>query len=228
MRQRTRVSAVLAGLLSLVVTTSASAGPVVWTDWTSATVATAGSASGVLGGIGVTYSGEVASPTQTGCGTNYWSPATPYLSPTVDNAPFPLCDIITLVGGSTLPANTITFSSAVTNPIMAIVSLGRAALPVNYTFGQPFDVLSFGPGFFGGPGTLTELAGNVLNGLEGHGAIQFLGTFTSISWTATPSEFWHGFTVGIAATAVVPEPASLALLGLGLAAAAYRLRRRRP
>jgi hypothetical protein len=84
---------------------------------------------------------------------------------------------------------------------MGIVSLGMDGLPVRYEFSAPFEILSSGPGFWGGPGTLTELPGNVLEGVDGDGIIRFLGAYTSISRTAPDSEFWHGFTVGIAGTA---------------------------
>src|SRR5688572_24698970 len=185
MSRRGCISGVLAGVFSIAVAASASAGPIIWTDWTARTISPAGSASGTMGGIAVNYAGEVQSPTQISCGTNYWAAGNPYTSATVDNAP-PGCDIITLQGGATLPANVITFGSAVTNPVMAILSLGQPGFAVTYDFAQPFNVLSFGAGHFGG-GTLTEGAGDTLIGVEGHGVIQFLGTFTSISWTSAPS-----------------------------------------
>ncbi len=185
------------------------AGTVAWVDWLSATNGTPGSASGVatLGSttVSVSYSGEILFA-QTNAGTNYWIPSAPYLSSVVSNPPW-RSEIIALEGGSTL-VNTITFSSPVTDPVMAILSLGRANFPVTYNFDTPFDVLSYGTGYFG-PGTLTELPGNVLEGQEGHGVIQFQGTVSSISWTVPVYESWHGFTFGI-----IPEPGGLALFAL--------------
>ena len=193
----------------------ASAGPITWVDWTAA-VAPAGSAAGTLPGVVVTYSGEVSGNTQTAGGTNYWAIDAPYLSATVDNAP-PCCDIITLIGGANAGTSTLTFSTPLLNPIMAIVSLGQPGFLVSYDFDQPFNVLSFGPGHWGGPGTLTGSAGDVLTGNEGHGAIQFVGSISSISWTTSPAENWHGFQIGIAEQRSVPDGGSaFALLGLGL------------
>jgi hypothetical protein len=41
-----------------------------------------------------------------------------------------------------------------------------------------------GPGYFGGSTTALEiLPGDVLRGSEGSGTIQFIGTFSSFSWT---------------------------------------------
>lgn len=167
---------------------------VTYTDWTSATVGASGSAVGSIGGIGVTYTGEVSAPTQTSGGINYYNPFTPYdvLIPPPNN------DIIALTGGSTLPANKLTFSQAVTDPIMLIVSLGQLGLTVSYDFDAPFDVIDSGAGYWGGGvGSIVEQAGDVLDGTEGHGTIQFKGTFSSISWTASPSEYWHGFTIAL-------------------------------
>jgi len=194
-----------------------------WTDWTSATVSNTGSASGLIttpsGPVTASYTGQVYATTQTACGASYWVPTTPYLSPTVPNAP-PPCDIVTLTGGPTFPANTITFSQPILNPVMAILSLGQPGVTVTYNFDSPFNILSFGPGYFGGPGTLQQLTPNVLTGVEGHGVIQFQGTFSSISWTVPTPETWHGFTLGIVGVAppstTVPEPATIGLVALGL------------
>lgn len=204
----------------------AAAGPITWTDWTVAVGGAAGTAAGTLGGVAVSYAGEVSAPTQVAGGTNYWIPDTPYLSPVVDNAP-PCCDIIALEHGP----SSLTFSAPVVNPILAIVSLGQAnyqPFPVQYDFNHDFNILSFGPGFFGAPGTLSYGADNsILVGDEGHGAIQFIGTFdalTPITWTTSPSEYWHGFQVGVAADAV-PDAGSTMLLfstAAGLLALARR------
>ena len=216
----------IAAFLIVAAARVANAAPISWVDWTSSTI---NSVTGNIDGIGVTYSGEVLFA-QTSGGTNYWNPGTPYVSTAVDNAP-PASDIIALIGGSGSGTQTITFSSPVTNLFMAIVSLGQPGYPVTYNFDQPFDVLSYGPGYWGGPGTLTELPGNVVEGIEGHGTIEFLGTFSSLSFTVPTAENWHGFTVGIdpelQPAAPVPEPATLSLLGLGFAASAMRKLRRK-
>jgi hypothetical protein len=54
---------------------------------------------------------------------------------------------------------------------------------------------------------------NILSGNEGNGTIQFLGTFTSISFTVPTNESWHGFTVGVQQ---VPVPPAVWLFGSGL------------
>ncbi|MDZ8054345.1 MAG: PEP-CTERM sorting domain-containing protein [Aulosira sp. ZfuVER01] len=186
----------------------ASAASIAWTDWTSATPGNPGLAQGTItpageSPISVTYNGEV-NFAQTSGGTNYWNPSTPYISATVPNAP-PASDIIALNGGNST-VNTISFSKAVLNPVMAIVSLGEAGVPVQYNFDTPFNILSVGAGYWGN-GTLAKLAGNVLEGVEGHGVIQFLGNVSSISWTTPKPEYWHGFTVGVEKS--VPEPLTI-------------------
>ncbi len=214
-------------LICAFLTLPAGADMVYWTDWTSAG---SGTASGTIdlpisSDISITYTGDLNPAAQLGAATdiNYWIPSSPYTSATVDNAPSTTDIIRTTSAGVT---RTVTFSQPVENPIMAIVSQGRSsqAYHVRYYFDTPFDVLSYGPGYWNGPGTLTEEAGNVLLGVEGHGTIQFLGTISSFSWTSSPEEYWHGFTIG--ALEPVPVPGAMLLGLLGLGAAGAKLRRR--
>ena len=115
---------------------------------------------------------------------------------------------------------------------MAIVSLGRTDTPTTYDFDSPFDIVSQGEGFWGGDATsLQELSGDILEGSEGHGTIQFIGTFSVFSWTVPTPEAWHGFTFGIRTTEAIeptplPAPAMAGLFGLGLAGLGF-LRRRK-
>jgi len=202
----------LGALLSLLILISApavQAGTVYWTDWTSA-------GSSVVNGtmtigsetVGVTFSGDYYFA-QTGTGTNFWSPDTPYISATVDNAP-PASDIIGLGSGGTI---TITFSEAVTNPLIALASWNGNTVD----FGEDkITFLSYGPGYWGNgtPVMNSDNTGFYGSG-ELHGVLQVTGTFTSITFSHT-GEYWHGLTVGAVDFAPVPIPAAFWLLGSGL------------
>jgi hypothetical protein len=206
-------------LLLLVVATlflvpNSFAATVTWTDWTSATAGSTDTVIGNMGGITVTYTGDY-SFVQTGTGTNYWTEPNPSDKPytdnaVVDNAPT-ASELIAL--NAAVTTNTITFSSAVLNPIMAIVSMGQPRLTVTYDFDTAFTVLSTGQGYWGGTTSYTvNLSDYILSGNELHGVIQFSGLISQITWSST-SENWHGFTFGMTQ---VPEPATMLLLGFGL------------
>lgn len=201
-------------VMSAMVTVQASAAVYTYANWSSQPDAT--HVDGTIAGIGVHYTGQVAFAQLNNTGTFYWTQYSPppYTSGTVSNGP----GTSDIIAQSLTSSNRIDFDTPVWNPIMDICSMGRTYLPVQYRFNQSFSILSNGYGYWGS-GTLTDLGGNVLEGAEAHGTIQFSGLVSSIIWEATPDEDWHGVTVGI-----VPEPASIAALGLG---AMMILRRRR-
>ena len=210
---------------------AASAGAAtIWTDWTSATGGFPGSASGVLSGVGVSYTGEVIGSVLNGT-SNIWAPNSSFIGGTVTTSPSIVGDDIRL-RGSFAGTNTITFASPVDNPVFAIWSLGAPGIAASFTFNATPTLEAGGPNSQFGGSSITVL-GNVVSGNEGNGVVQFNGIFNSISWTDTPENF-YAFTVGIngplgpgPGPAPVPGPMSLTLVGSGLAGLMWRLRKRR-
>ncbi len=203
--------------VAALMSTSATAA-IQWTDWTSASTA---SATGTLAGVAVTLAGPIHNWQVSG-GTDYWR---------TGGNPFAAYDALSNLPGnndfvapSGVGARTITFSRAVIDPYIAIISLGQPSLQTSWTFDAPFSIIDQGRGFWGN-GVFT-VVGNTLSAGEAHGVIQFRGSFTSLTLTTNNPEFWSGLTIG--ASGVVPEPASWAMLiaGFGLVGAAARRRRK--
>ena len=200
-------------------TVSAEAATINWAVWSNVFTpgSTGGSATATMGSTTVAYSGEVISVTH----TPSWLPATTFSGGTVGNTPSQSGGAIQLQGGAATSTDTITFSTPVVNPVMAIFSLGQGGLPASFVFASAdaFTIQSGGPSAeFGG--TIITQSGNSVLGSEGNGTIQFIGTYSTISWTNPNQEFWYAFTVGAPGGTVgaVPLPATLPLFATGLGA----------
>lgn len=216
-------SALLLAACAVFATVPAQADTMAWTNWSSGTSGSPGSASGTIaGGVTVTYSGQTD-----GLLNNYpsWTPTTSYTGGAVGNAPPASFNSVKLQGGVTY-TETINFSSAIVNPVMAIWSLGAPGNTASFDFNsaEPFTVVAGGPSAEYGGSSIVQ-SGNDVSGAEGNGTIQFTGTFTSLTFTTPGFEYYYAFTVGEDATltnggtpSTVPEPATFSLLGLGLAA----------
>jgi len=195
----------------------ASAGTIDWVNWTASTNGNPGSASGTAGSTGVTYLGEVDNLFH---GYPSWGPVGTFNGGTISNAPPSANGIVQLSGGGTI-VDTITFATPVTNPVMAIWSLGQGGVNARFDFPgtQPFTIQSGGPSNeYGGSSIFTVgcTVSDAVCGIEGNGTIQFNGTFSSLTWTNPVYEYWYGFTVGVPQSTATPEPASMLLLISGL------------
>lgn len=208
-------------LITTVFSASAFAVNVSWTDWTSSPDSFSASGDLLVGstsvGVGYTGTGSHAF-VQTAGGTNYWT-GSAYTNGTVDNAP-PASDIVALNTGGTV---TITFSQTVVDPYIGLVSWNGNTVD----FGVPIVIDSFGPGFWG-PGTpvLNATGTGFFGSGEVHGVIRLPGSFDSITFSHS-SEGWHGFTVGVAGIAPVPEPETYAMLLAGLGLLGFAVRRKK-
>lgn len=232
--------AVLAAAVASAALTAAPAAhavTVAWTDWLTVSLP-GGTATGVItpssgpsidvGLSGPNAGGSIAE-------TFVLGPEATYVGGDVSNAP---CvgavsctgDVIN-IPGSPPGTNTLTFSSAVVNPVFAVWSLGDAANLATLTFPAGTLPVIESTGTNGGLGFVSLTAsGNVVSGREGNGTFMLPGTYTSIDFTlaSTDANEFAGFTVGEAGplTAPIPEPGTYALFAAGLCALGWVVGRR--
>ena len=189
-----------------------------WNQWTSNSTGAIASTP-----VTITFSGDNAGGWSNGYPS--YGPGTTWADGTVV-ANAPTGGIVVLTGGNT-NVNTVTFSQAVTNPVFAIWSLGQGGINASFNFiGATPVFVAGGPSneYSGAPITVS---GNDVFGREGNGTVEFIGTYTSLSWTNPTYEYWYGFNVGITGVAAaVPEPASMGLMLAGLTLVGLARRRR--
>ena len=191
----------------------AAAATIDWTSWNPGfTIGVPfGAASGTAGGVTVSYAGELESLV---VGYPSYSPTSTYAGGVVGNVPNPR-EIILLFGGFTI-FDAITFSTPVTDPVLAIWSLGQPGLLAQFEFNASPLLDAGGPSAeFGG--SSISLSGAIVSGYEGNGTIDFPGTYGRILFSNPLYDGnSFGFTVGIPEAALIPEPMTLGVLGAGV------------
>jgi len=212
---RISFSLAILGLVTLA-PAAAKADTISWTLWsfpavTASPYVAPGIATGTLTlngtPITVTYTGQLIN---TSAATN-WAPSSTFdggIGPAPPNG----YAEVAMTGGQTY-TETITFSSPVRNPILAIWSLGQRGNVAQYAFSpsQPFTITSGGISAQYGGASIYSV-GNTVFGEEGNGDVQFSGVYNSITFTTPVFENYYAFTVG----ASVPEPATFGMLGTGI------------
>ncbi|MBX3110521.1 MAG: PEP-CTERM sorting domain-containing protein [Fimbriimonadaceae bacterium] len=204
---------------------TAHADPYSWIKWNSFT---SNSADGVIttsnGATAVHLSGSVNNVL-----SSYpsWTPVTSYRDGVViDNAPYEgqAGSDHQIVQILTTGAYSLTFDKPVDHLAFAVWSLGQPGQAVRYTFDQDLNFIAGGPGTEYGGQSITT-GSNWLEGREGNGTVVFDGPFSTLNWDIDNPESWHGFTVGLKTAQSVPEPATMAVIGLGSLALARRRKR---
>ncbi len=212
-----KIKSLAVTLAAAFIHTVASAGPS-WIDWTTVNTGTL-----TIGSNEIGVSLEGSSPMGLNNGSYYYNnAATGGIAPTGTYGGYQPADMLQVSNPSFF---TLTFSQAIVNPYIALVSVGQGGVPVTYTFGSNVSVLSSGSNYWGYSGY--TVAGNAFTGKEFNGVLQLQGSFTSMNIAVDQAEYWHGFNVGSAAVSAVPEPESYALMlaGLGLMGAIARRRK---
>src|SRR5207244_886832 len=131
------------------------------------------------------------------------------------------------IGSGNGALNTITFSTPVVDPVMAIQSLGNAFLFQNFVFQDATpEFVSGGPSTHYG-GVSISVSGDTVWGDEGNGTVEFPGIHSSISWInpTYKSNGNNAFTIGAAglAPASVPEPSAFVIAFVGVVAVIVHL-----
>lgn len=168
-----------------------------WTTWSSTS---AGAISTANGPVSMAYAGAAF-----GVSANYpsYTPAATWADGSiVANGPTPANGSLQLTGG-TANLQTLTFTPAVVDPVIAIWSLGSPLISASFVFQNATPIFVCGGANAEYGGSSINVTGNTVSGVEGNGVVQFKGTFTSLSWTNPSAEGWYGFNVGIAGIASV-------------------------
>ncbi|MEO7107014.1 MAG: PEP-CTERM sorting domain-containing protein [Rhodoferax sp.] len=212
-----KIKSLVIAAATVLIQTVASAGPS-WIDWTAADTGTLTIGSTV---VGVTLTGST--PVSVVNGTYYYDNAeTGGISASGTYGGYQPSGMLQIAEPSFF---TLTFSQAIENPFISLVSVGQSNVPVTYTFDSDVSVVSSGGNYWGYSGY--SVAGNAFTGSEFNGVLQLQGSFTSMNIAIGQPEYWHGFNVGSASVSAVPEPETYAMMlaGLGLMGAIARRRK---